>query len=97
MADRPNIILIYSDQQRYDALGINGNDLIKTPNIDAWGAKGVHFTRNYVTTPICVCSRVALFTGRYNHTNLSYSNGRLMFDRETDFATTLRNNGYNPH
>lgn len=94
MPDRPNIILIYTDQQRYDTLGINGNPLIQTPNIDAWGAKGVHFTRNYVTTPICVSSRVALFTGRYNHTNLSYFNGRQLFDRETDFATTLRNNGY---
>lgn len=94
MPTRPNIILIYTDQQRYDTLGINGNNLIQTPNIDSWASNGVHFTRKYVTTPICVCSRVALFTGRYNHTNLSYSNGRLIFDRETDFATTLRNNGY---
>ena len=94
MIDRPNIILIYTDQQRYDTLGINGNALIQTPNLDAMGRDGMHFRRGYVTTPICVCSRVALFTGRYNHTNLSYSNGRPIFDREVDGASVLRANGY---
>lgn len=94
MDDRPNIIIIYTDQQRYDTLGVNGNDLIKTPNLDRLANEGVHFTRGYCSTPICVPSRVALFTGRYNHTNLSYNNGLLLRDEETEMTGYLKSNGY---
>ena len=91
---RPNVLLIYTDQQRYDTLGANGNDLIRTPNLDRLAAEGVTFSRAYVTTPLCVPSRVALFTGRYNHANLSYNNGRLMYETETDYVSRFRAAGY---
>ncbi len=92
--DRPNIILVYTDQQRFDTLGVNGNPLIRTPNLDAMAGEGVNLSRFYVTCPICVPSRVALWTGRENHTNLSYNNNRLLFERETDFADIFRRSGY---
>ncbi len=92
--ERPNIIVIYTDQQRYDTLGVNGNDLIKTPNIDRLAAEGVNFSRAYTTDPICVPSRVSFFTGRYCHTNRSWSNGRLMYGEETDLVSVLKDNGY---
>lgn len=91
---RPNFIIVYTDQQRYDTLGSSGNRLIRTPNLDRMAAEGTFFTRGYVTCPICVPSRVALWTGRYNHTNLSYNNHRLMMDREQDFASLFRAQGY---
>ena len=91
---RPNILVIYTDQQRHDTLGANGNELIRTPNLDRLAERGVNFSRSYTTCPICVPSRVGFFTGRYNHTNLSYNNARLMFDRERDFAALLREDGY---
>ncbi|HUU58608.1 MAG TPA: sulfatase-like hydrolase/transferase [Phycisphaerae bacterium] len=91
---KPNIILVYTDQQRYDTLGVNGNPLIGTPNLDAFARQGVNFARGYVTTPICLPSRAALFTGRYNHANGSYNNSRWMFDRETDLAALLKGHGY---
>lgn len=91
---RPNILLIYTDQHRYDALGCSGNPLIRTPNIDRMAGEGVNISRGYVTTPICLPSRVGLFTGRYNHTNLSYTNDRFMSDREIDLPALLRANGY---
>jgi arylsulfatase len=46
-SDRPNLLLITTDQQRWDALGINGNPLIDTTNLDALAAVGTNFTRAY--------------------------------------------------
>ncbi len=91
---KPNIIIIYTDQQRYDTLGSSGNALIQTPNLDRLAAEGTCFSNAFVTCPICVPSRVSLWTGRYNHTNLSYNNHRLMSERETDFVSVFREHGY---
>lgn len=65
--DRPNIIVITTDQQRYDTLGITGNDAIKTPNLDALAERGVLFTHAYTQNPVCIPSRACLHTGRYIH------------------------------
>jgi len=91
---RPNIILVYTDQQRYDTLGSSGNGLIRTPASDRMAEEGVCFSRSYVTCPLCLPSRVALWTGRYNHANRNYNNGRMMHPREVDFATRFREAGY---
>jgi arylsulfatase A-like enzyme len=91
---RPNVIVIYTDQQRYDTLGCNGNERIRTPNIDRLAGEGVRFTRGYVTCPICVPSRVGLWTARYNHANLSYDNHRLLQGEEADYAARFREAGY---
>ena len=40
-AERPNIVFVFSDQQRYSALGVNGNDVIRTPVLDAMAAEGL--------------------------------------------------------
>ncbi len=91
---RPNVIIVLTDQQRYDTLGVNGNSLVRTPNLDALAAQSVNFKRAYVTTPVCVPSRVGLFTGRYNHTNLSYNNACPLRMQERDMATLFRQQGY---
>jgi arylsulfatase A-like enzyme len=65
-ADKPNIILIYSDDHGWADLGIQGSDQdIRTPNLDAMARDGVRFTRGYVTAPQCVPSRAGVLTGRY--------------------------------
>jgi len=92
--ERPNIIVIYTDQQRFDTLGVNGNNLIRTPNLDRLAAEGVSFSRAYTTCPICVPSRVSFMTGRYAHTNRSWSNNRQMFESETDLVSALKAGGY---
>jgi arylsulfatase A-like enzyme len=65
-SQRPNVILILSDDQGYSDLGVQGvvKD-VKTPHIDALAADGVRFTRGYVTAPQCVPSRAGLLTGRH--------------------------------
>jgi len=67
--ERPNIILLVTDDQRWDSLGCMGNPIIRTPNIDKMAADGVMFTNNFVTTSICMTSRASIFTGLYARTH----------------------------
>ncbi|MFQ6099218.1 MAG: sulfatase-like hydrolase/transferase, partial [Armatimonadota bacterium] len=53
MADRPNVLMITTDHQRYDCLGVNGNPLIQTPSLDRLAREGVNFSRFYATNPVC--------------------------------------------
>ena len=64
---RPNIVLITTDQQRYDTLGVHGSTWVKTPHIDALAARGVVFDHAYIQNTVCIPSRACLQTGRYTH------------------------------
>ena len=64
-AKRPNIIFILTDDQRWDALGYTGNNVIYTPNMDKLAEQGVYFKNAFVTTPICAASRASIMTGLY--------------------------------
>lgn len=66
---KPNIIFILTDDQRWDALGYAGNDIIHTPNMDVLARDGLHFKNAFVTTPICAASRASLLTGLYERTH----------------------------
>jgi len=63
--NRPNIIFILTDDQRWDALGVMGNPIIKTPNLDKLASAGILFENSYVTTSICCVSRASILTGQY--------------------------------
>lgn len=67
MTDRPNILCIYVDQLRYDALGCTGNPVIRTPNIDRLALEGMRFDQAYVSTPLCTPFRGSFLTGKYAH------------------------------
>ena len=56
-SDRPNIVLILTDQQRGDALGIDGHPVLQTPNLDWLAATGARFARAYAECPSCVPAR----------------------------------------
>jgi arylsulfatase A-like enzyme len=66
---KPNIIFILTDDQRWDALGFAGNDIIHTPNMDKLASEGLYFENAFVTTPICAASRASLFSGLYERTH----------------------------
>lgn len=72
-ANRPNVVLVITDDQGYRDVGFNGSEEIPTPNIDRIAREGVRFTRAYVTYPVCGPSRAGLLTGRYQ--------SRFGFDR----------------
>lgn len=63
---KPNIIVIFTDDQGYADVGVQGSVTdIKTPNLDALAANGVRMTSGYVTAPQCIPSRAGLMSGRY--------------------------------
>jgi arylsulfatase A-like enzyme len=66
--DRPNIVFIITDQQRFDTIAALGYEHAITPNLDCLVRRGTTFTRTYVTAPSCAPSRASLFTGMYPHT-----------------------------
>lgn len=70
-ADRPNILLIVSDDQGYNDLGILGNGII-TPALDRLAKEGTRLTSFYVAWPACTPSRAGLLTGRYPQRNGIY-------------------------
>ncbi len=65
---RPNIILIITDQQRFDTIGALGFGHVDTPNLDRLVRDGVSFDNCFITAPSCAPSRASLFTGYYPHT-----------------------------
>jgi arylsulfatase A-like enzyme len=62
---KPNIVLIFSDDQGYGDLGSYGGRQFLTPHTDSIARNGVRFTDGYVTGPVCTASRAGLLTGRY--------------------------------
>jgi arylsulfatase A-like enzyme len=62
---RPNLIVLVTDDQRWDSMSCAGNAILQTPNIDALAAGGVRFTNSFATTAICMSSRASIFTGLY--------------------------------
>ena len=93
-ADRPNILCICTDQQRYDALGAYGNPHISTPTIDGLAREGVLFERCYVQSPVCAPARASLVTGRYVHAHGLWANGVALAPHLPLFPRALADAGY---
>lgn len=92
---KPNILWICTDQQRYDTISALGNTHISTPNIDRLVAEGVAFIRAYSQSPICTPSRASFLTGRYPNTLHVNRNGDAWFPEHPGLVTrTLRDIGY---
>lgn len=92
----PNIIFILTDDQRWDALGYAGNEIIQTPNMDKLASEGLYFKNAFVTTPICAASRASLFTGLYERTH-DYTFGKPKLKNEymyNSYPYLLRKAGY---
>ncbi len=91
---QPNIIFVFDDQHRYEALGSAGNDIIKTPNFDRFAQTGMVFDRAYSNCPICSPFRGIVLTGRYPHKNGVMCNEYGLFDGQQTFPTVLKQAGY---
>ena len=93
--NRPNILWICTDQQRYDTIHALGNEQIRTPNLDRLAAEGVAFTRAYTQSPICTPSRASFLTGRYPSTVHVNRNGNAHYNHSVPLITrTLADLGY---
>jgi len=91
---RPNLLLLMADQLRADCLAIDGNGVIRTPNLDRLGREGVHFRCAYSATPTCTPARAALLTGMspWRHGMLGYS--RVGERYPVEMPRLLRQAGY---
>lgn len=94
MADRPNILLLFTDMQRADTIHALGNPVIKTPNLDRLVEEGTSFTSCYTPSPVCVSARCCMHYGMYPQRTGLYRNGRMMDDNGASFQELLGNAGY---
>ncbi len=69
----PNILLLMTDQQRWDAMGCSGGR-VRTPNLDRIAAEGVRFSNCVATSPVCIPTRLSLATGLYPHNTGVWNN-----------------------
>ena len=91
MKERPNIILIITDQQRYDTISALGCDHCITPNLDKLVADGTTFEQCHVTAASCAPARASLFTGYYPHSTGILKNAD---DWTRSWVEVLANGGY---
>src|SRR5690554_1345426 len=93
---RPNIIFILTDDQRWDALGYAGNDIIQTPETDRLASEGIYFRNAFVTTPICAASRASILTGMYERTHgYTFQQGNLKHPyAEISYPAQMLKSGY---
>lgn len=95
--DRPNVILVMTDDQGYGDISSHNNPLIDTPNLDQLATDGARF-KNFYVSPLCAPTRASLLTGRYHirtgTVNVS-NNLEIMKSEETTIAELFKSNGYN--
>ena len=94
-AERPNLLFIITDDQRFDMLGIV-HPFLETPNMDRLAAEGVRFENAFVTTPICAASRASLLTGLVERTHQYTFAKPPLAERLADlsYPVLLREAGY---
>jgi len=93
-AAQPNVVILYADDWRFDTLGIAGNPVVKTPNLDALAKDGFRFTHGCVTTAICGVSRASLFTGQWMSRHGNEGFGAFKTPWNETYPGLLRENGY---
>lgn len=91
-----NIVLILSDDHRYDFMGFmeEGPAFLETPNLDRMAEQGAHFRNAFVTTSLCSPSRATILTGQYMHHHRVVDNQRPVADGTRFFPEYLQEAGY---
>ena len=92
----PNVIFLLTDDQRGDAAGFMGNDIVQTPHLDSLAAGGVVFKNAYVTTAICAISRASILSGQYarRHGILDFDTSLSDSAFQQTYPAQLRQTGY---
>jgi len=95
-AKRPNILFIFSDQQRADSVECYGSPIFKglTPNLDKMAADGVRFENSFTCQPVCGPARAALQTGKFASQTGCHTNGISLPQTEKTMAHLLSDAGY---
>jgi arylsulfatase A-like enzyme len=85
-ADKPNLLIIHTDEHHYNTLGCYGGTIVKTPNIDFLADQGALCTSFYATTPVCSPSRAAVVSGLDPHNTPVVTKNILLSDTGVTFA-----------
>lgn len=98
-AGKPNIVIIFTDDQGYGDVGVFGAKGVATPNLDTMAAEGRKFTNFHVAQPVCSASRAALLTGCYPnrigiHGALGPGAKHGLSDKEMTLAELVKQQGY---
>ncbi|MHB1293888.1 MAG: sulfatase family protein [Anaerolineae bacterium] len=94
---RPNVLLLFTDQQRHDTIHAAGNPVIATPHLDRLTREGVRFSSAYTPSPVCVPARCSLLYGLYpHHTGCSDNDDPMPADRPS-LMQALSEAGYRTH
>ena len=72
--ERPNVVVFFTDQERWDSTGVHGNPLELTPNFDRIAREGTHLARSFTCQPVCGPARACLQTGLYPTTTGVFRN-----------------------
>lgn len=96
MEKRPNILIITSDQQRKDSLGIY-NPNVHTPVLDGIASDGITMDRAYITHPTCTPSRASILTGQMASRHGAYTIGTALDENAVKFSDILYENGYDTY
>lgn len=96
MPERPNILLITTDQQRFDTIHAAGNPHMRTPHLNWMMGQGIHFSRAYTDCPICMPARVTIMNGRhaFNHGMTSNSDSEMPIVNHLSLPGILTRHGY---
>ena len=94
MSDRPNLLLIFSDQHSRHMLGCYGNEAAITPNLDALAGNGTRFENSYSSCPVCVPARASMAIGDYASRFGYYDNAFGYDGKVGSWGTCLTESGY---
>lgn len=92
--DRPNVIVVLTDQQRWDTVGAYGNPMAVTPALDAVAERGTMFERTVSNQPVCGPARACLQTGQYATTHGVYRNSVPLSNGDHLLARRFADAGY---
>lgn len=91
---RPNILILHTDQQRWDTIRYGGNEHIHTPNLDALAERGALFQNFFCNSPVCMPSRHSMLSGQYPSAIGSTCNGIEMDEDVLTIHKVLKPYGY---
>ena len=89
-----NVLFLFPDQMRAQAMGCMGNPDVKTPHLDKLAAEGLLFRNHFANTPVCCPARANILTGKYAHANGMIANDLRLRESETTLAELYREAGY---
>ncbi|MFD2670934.1 sulfatase-like hydrolase/transferase [Marinicrinis sediminis] len=91
---QPNVIVFFTDQQRWDTTGVHGNPLNLTPNFDRMARQGTHLAHTFTSQPVCGPARSCLQTGQYATTTGCYRNAIPLPKESKTMAHYFKEAGY---